>query len=128
MVSKTPRTFSLPSRDTFAASARIAIVTRMRGATATRRRSPPSLFARLGLPLGARLACAPGARAEACQAPPERLPRNAAFGDDGRHELVRRHVEGGVRDLDAARRDLAVEDVRHLARTALLDRDAIAAR
>ena len=46
----------------------------------------------------------------------ERLPRDAALGDDGGDQLARGDVEGGVRDLDAAGRDLPVEDVRDLAR------------
>src|SRR6185295_11743533 len=88
--------------------------------------SAPALLARLGLALLARLARSFATRNDAREAAAEGLPRDAAFGDDRRHELVRGDVEGGVEDAYAARRHLAVEHMRHLARGALLDRDLVA--
>src|SRR5437016_4763173 len=122
IVSKMPSRLSFPSRDTLAASARSARVTSMLSLRAT------PLLPRLGLALGARRPGRFRAGEEPRQRARERLAREAALGHDRGDELAGRHVEGRIRDAHATRRDLPVEDVRHLARRALLDRDALAAR
>src|SRR5439155_3520772 len=58
--------------------------------------------------------------------PAERLAGNPALRDDRRHELARRDVKGGVEDANTARRDLPIEDVRHLASRSFLDGDLLA--
>src|SRR5581483_4751440 len=57
-----------------------------------------------------------------------RRPGHAALADDCGHMLIRRDVERGVLDLDAVGRDLAVAQVRDLARRALLDGDGASIR
>src|SRR4051812_25289290 len=56
----------------------------------------------------------------------KRRSQDAAFSDDRRHQLRRRHVERGVVDVDAIGRSLPAKAVRDFARVTLLDRDLLA--
>src|SRR5512147_1972623 len=57
-----------------------------------------------------------------------RRSRHAALGDDRGHQLVWSDVECRVGHLNARGRDLALADMRELARIATLDGDLVAAR
>src|SRR5436309_2319451 len=91
-MSKMPKRLSLPSRETFAPSARRASFTSIPSPALA-----PPLPARLERALHAPRAAAVAARDQPPEGARERLARHATLGHDRGHQLRGRHIAGGAR-------------------------------